>query len=137
MTSWSRTAAMGAVLLIAACLYPTDTCGCTPRLPEGIVTGVVTRASGAPASGATVRAETAPTCAAGSAHSMSLRTAGTDGRYRAMLSIPTDSACVRVVARDPSGAPADSAVVTGVWLRVARASGAQRPDSVRVDLRLP
>lgn len=127
----------------AACFFPTGACGCPPAAGVGIVAGAVTRADGTAAAGAEVRVEArVHSCAlANSSDIVGTMAVQSDaaGRYRFdVLTIsPSDTACLRVVAR-ASRSATDSAVADGIRMRLMsnyRLKG--RPDSIRIDLQLP
>jgi hypothetical protein len=136
-------ATLAATLLALACVLPTDACGCPPALGVGTVFGVVARADGEAAPGAEVRVE-ARLFGCASAEPNALvdpPTTRTDaaGRYRYELRAisPSDTACLRLVAR---AAPerSDSAVAAGGRMRLVPSYGTRvRPESLRIDLRLP
>lgn len=130
-------------LVALACLSPTDGCGCTPALGIGIVAGVVTRGDGAPAAGAEVRVEArVRSCALSERSSLvdpPTTHADDAGRYRYQMRtiVPSDTACVRLVAHAAEQPSGDSAVVDGIRMRLISSYGTRaRPESLRVDLRL-
>jgi hypothetical protein len=98
------------------------------------VHGTVTLADGAPAPGVRVEAEARAGCDGGLVAADAATSDAGGGYHVWVLQWGTRfEACLRVRALPPagSGAAPDSATVTPVELR------AERPDSVRVDLRLP
>jgi len=139
-----RIAVLSLAVLAFACLTPTEGCGCLPSLGIGTVAGVVRLQTGALASGALVRVEARlagcdlhesnelvdpPTTLADSA-----------GRYlyRMRTVAPSDSACLRIVAHAASSPTGDSAVVTGVRVRLVAGDHLKGwGDSTRLDLQLP
>src|SRR5215467_8818917 len=126
------------------CMGPTEACGCPPTLGIGTVAGVVRLANGILAPGASVRVEArlqgcdlrepsavvdGPTTHADSA-----------GRYLFHIRTvsPSDSACLRLVARPASSTTSDSVVVNGVRMRLVPGTNLKGwGDSTRVDLNLP
>jgi hypothetical protein len=103
--------AIVAALGLAAFTFPgctTDACACTPAIVPALVTGRVVDDRGTPASGAQVRAFSAP---AAGCHSLDTDfgsvAAENDGEFR--MGLPSgllqDSVCVLVFAR-PRGRPA-------------------------------
>jgi hypothetical protein len=131
-------------MLIVACIIPTDACGCSPTLAIGTVAGVVRTASGSPAADAAVRVEARLTsCDLDEPSALvDAPTTRTDsaGRYlyRLRTISTSDSACLRLVARASGAGPSDSAVVSGIRMRLISSHGLTGwGDSTRVDLRLP
>lgn len=132
-------------LLILACTSPTDVCGCALSIGLGTIAGVVTDGASAAVANTEVRVEARIFgCQASPANgSLSPSVTRTDaaGRYRIGIQAvaPTDTACIRVVARRPrtDGGGTDSVVVAGLRMRLVSSTGKARPDSVRIDLRLP
>lgn len=125
------------------CSTPTAICGCPPALGIGFVSGVVSRSTGAPVPGAAIDigAGLSSCTFSGSGQIVDRPTTSADstGRYSYLIRAlgPSDSACVRITARDPSR-PADTAVVHGIRMRLASSYGTHsRPDSIRVDFTLP
>jgi hypothetical protein len=128
------------LLLGVACGLPTDACGCSPPEAQSVVAGFVTRSDGMPVPNPDVRAEIRPFGCSRTASVYSMQpVAESDatGRYRFRLtsSSNSDSACVRLVARESGPAQGDSAVVSDIRVRFRYPSS--RIDSIRVDLRLP
>lgn len=131
---------LAALALLPGCVSSTGGCDCVPA-GRGIVTGTVTRANAGAVSGAVVRVEarlktcarTEPNLIAGAV------TTSTDpqGKYTFEInaSVPTDSACIRVVARTIAGN--DSAVADGAWMRLVSSATPVAPVTLRVDLTLP
>jgi hypothetical protein len=98
------------------------------------VHGSVTLSDGAPAPGARVEAEARAGCDGGLVAADATTSDAAGGYHLWVLQWGTRfEACLRVRALPPAGSAAapDSATVTRVELR------AERPDSIRVDLRLP
>ncbi len=136
----------GVGLFILACSLPTDACGCPPALGIGTLAGVVTDGASSTVANTEVRVEARIFgCQASPANgslSPSLTRTDAAGRYRIGIQAiaPTDTACIRVVARRPrtDGTGTDSVVVAGLRMRLVANYGTKvRPDSVRIDLRLP
>jgi hypothetical protein len=130
--------------LVLACSTPTDLCGCPPALGIGTVFGTVTNATGAAVTDAEVRVEARLFgCAATQpSYLVDSPVTRTDavGRYRYEMraASPSDSACIRVVARRIGAAAGDSAVASAVRMRLVPSYGPRaRPDSVLLNLRLP
>lgn len=132
----------GLCLAAAACLFPTDVCGCPPTLGIATVAGVVQRADGSPAVDAVVHASVSLVrCGAEQSalvDSPASAEVDADGWYRYMLRAyaPSDTACVTLTALDTAGGRRDSAAVTGLRVRlVANYGTRERPESLRVDFR--
>lgn len=139
-----KTPALVVVAMAAACALPTDLCGCPPTLGIGTVAGVVARADGAPVAGAVIRVEARiHGCALSTPSDLvdpGLAVADPAGSYRYALRTyaPSDSACVRITARAPGEPAEDSVTVDGLRMRLIPSYGSkQRPESLRVDFRLP
>lgn len=132
-----------AILAASSCVLPTDACGCPPAVGVGVVAGKVIRGDRSPVINASVRIEAR---ARGCSDPLGdvivgLREVRTNaaGDYvmHVMTSIPTDSACIRLVARAPTES-ADSIVAERIRMRLVPNYGTrQRRDSLRVDFQLP
>lgn len=131
----------GLCLLVAACVFPTEACGCTPLVGIATVTGMVQRADGSPAAGALVRTSQLQVPCGAEPYPVETSypaVVRADGWYRHSLMSysPSDSACVTLTALDTAGGRRDSAVVTGLRVRlVANYGTRERPESLRVDFR--
>ena len=131
----------GLCLAVAACLFPTDVCGCPPALGIATVAGVVQRADGSPAVGAVVRASLSLVqCGAAQSDlvdSPAHAAVDAGGWYRHLLRAyaPSDTACVTLTAVDTAGGRRDSAAVTGLRIRLVSSGTRERMESLRVDFR--
>lgn len=133
--------------VLAACVVPTDGCGCTPALPPFRlhVGGTVATADGAPEPGLVVQArafreQCLPTDTGYVDISGSFGPTDAQGRFAFELVAyaPVESGCVRLRALRASsvvGAPATTvASVERTGVRVRPMVGARPLDSLRVDL---
>jgi hypothetical protein len=125
-----------AFLAAAACMSPTDVCGCEPSTLGAVLAGRVTSASGEAAVGAVVQVSPdTPDCVAGVINDGSPRSAavGATGRYSLQIRLLTSQPCLRVVATTAS----DTVAVIARGQRIVTPYGSARMDTVRVDLVFP
>ena len=139
-----RIAVFVVAIFVFACITPTEGCGCLPSLGIGTVAGVVRLATGAVAPGALVRVEARLTSCdlRESSELVDGPTTNADSTGRYLYHIrtvaPSDSACLRVVAHRADSPTGDSAVVTGVRVRLLAGDHLKGwGDSTRLDLQLP
>ncbi len=127
------------VLALLSCV-PTEPCACRPALGLGIVFGTVADAAGRAVPAVTLRVEAfKPDCAGVENPLVDNATTTTDGagkyRYALRALVPADEGCVVVTALSSDAAVLASATAR---LRLVPSYGVRdRPDSVRLDLRLP
>ncbi len=127
------------IALILAC-SPTELCACPPALGIGTVFGTVTDAEGAAAPSLAIHVRVYQVaCEAMEIAVIDAPRVVTDatGRYRYALRtiVPADDACVRVAA---VSAGDDTLASATARMRLVSSYGTrERPDSVRVDLRVP
>ena len=132
-----------ATLAAAACLSPTEACSCPPALGIGVLTGTVRRADASPVSGAPVHVTALLRGCAATLNALvddATTITDTSGAYAYQLRsvIPTDTACIRVVAFDPTSTTPDSVTVEGIRMRLVPSYGtSQKPDSLNVALQFP
>jgi hypothetical protein len=132
-----------AALAAAACLSPTEACSCPPALGIGVLTGTVRRADASPVAGAPVHVTALLRGCADSLNALvDDATTITDisGAYAYQLRamIPTDTACIRVVAYDPSSPTPDSVTMEGIRMRLVPSYGTSREqDTLNVALQFP
>ena len=139
---------LGALLgFAAACVVPTDGCGCTPALPPFRlhVAGTVATADAAPVSAVIVQARTFPQQCLPT-DSGYLDISGSSGptdaqgrfAFEVVTYVPVESGCVRLRALRLStavGVPATTvASVERTGVRVRQMVNARPVDSLRVDL---
>jgi hypothetical protein len=130
-------------LAAAACLSPTDACGCPPALGIGFVTGDVHRADASPVSGAQIHIVALVRGCADTLNALvdnATSIANSNGAYAYELraAIPTDTACIRVVAFDPASPTHDSVTVEGLRMRLVPSYGTSHlPDTLNVALQFP
>jgi hypothetical protein len=125
-----------ALALLVSCASPTIVCGCLPDRTHAVVYGAVTDASGAPVQDATIVLQLfEPGCATGEHPVLDGRSSAVSAsgeyRLRPFTWAGSGLACVRVSASAPGAAEA-VVVQTGIIFRPEL----QRPDSVRIDLRV-
>ena len=139
---------LGALLgFAAACVVPTDGCGCPPALPPYRlhVAGTVATADAAPVSGGIVQARVfqaacLPTDSGGVDVSGGSGPTDAQGRYafEVVTYVPVESGCVRLRAlriASAVGVPATTlASVERTGVRVRQMVNARPADSLRVDL---
>lgn len=93
-----------AAVAVAACLSPTDGCGCPPTPASALIAGTVLDTAGTPVANATVLAyiERADGCIYRNM-SDGLTTTDAGGRYRLFLAAPSEASagCIMVRARAP------------------------------------
>lgn len=93
-----------AAVAVAACLSPTDGCGCPPTPASALIAGTVLDTAGAPVANATVLGylEGAGGCIARNV-SDGLATTDAEGRYRLVLAAASEApmGCILVRARAP------------------------------------
>lgn len=122
------------VVATLSCFLPTSSCGCEPVPPNAILYGQVLDGSGAPVSGALVRANAGATNCASEVSLLGLGNSTADGAFRFQLlaNFRDSMPCYEVFAEPPSGSPWSASLP--VRFRVTFGTGV--PDSARVDLRL-
>ena len=134
-------ASMIALGILAACVVPTTSCGCSTVPPTALIVGTIRTADARPIIDAVVGARSAAgtSCAqtlpAGATGGYVVRT-DVNGRYRLPIIgvLERGAMCVQVVARRSSGATADS--LTAPVVRLV-ASIVPPYDSAIVDLQFP
>ena len=90
--------------LVAACIFPTDSCACVLVPPSAIAFGTVVTTGGAPIPGARVVHEvgTGSSCGGTASGALDVATTDADGSYEGQLGIlPDAAACVRLRATSP------------------------------------
>jgi hypothetical protein len=90
--------------LVAACIFPTDSCACVLVPPSAIAFGTVVTTAGAPIPGARVVQEvgTGSSCEGTANGALDVGTSDADGSYEGQLGILPDArACVRLRASSP------------------------------------
>jgi hypothetical protein len=134
--------ALAAAGLAAACLTPTEGCGCPPALGLVNVAGTVSRAGQPlPRAPIVVSVSTRGCDAAPRRNELvdsPRQRADTAGRFAflARAAVPSDTACVQVTALDTVGERPDSVVGTAARVRLVQSYGtSEQPRTVRFDLR--
>ena len=127
----------------AACLSPTEACSCPPALGIAVLTGTVRRADASPVAGAPVHVTALLRGCADSLNALvddTTTITDTGGAYAYQLRAvsPTDTACIRVVAFDPSSTTPDSITAEGIRMRLVPGYGtSHEPDTLNVALQFP